>query len=90
MSNPTDRLCSITRAPRTPTDGERYRWIRSNRGSFEITDALSGSDRDPDFDLSIDAAIQQLESKSALKSSWATKVGHLNPGRPGAGNHGPK
>lgn len=33
-----------------PSDAEKYRWIRSNRGNFAIVDALSKSDRDADFD----------------------------------------
>ena len=33
-----------------PSDAEKYRWIRSNRGNFAIADALAGCDRDADFD----------------------------------------
>ncbi len=33
-----------------PSDAEKYRWIRSNRGNFAIVDALEKSDRDADFD----------------------------------------
>jgi hypothetical protein len=33
-----------------PSDAEKYRWIRSNRGNFAIVDALGNSDRDADFD----------------------------------------
>ncbi len=33
-----------------PSDAEKYRWIRSNRGNFAIVDALAGCDRDADFD----------------------------------------
>lgn len=38
-----------------PTDAEKYRWIRSNRGNFAIVDALGTSDRDVDFDERIAA-----------------------------------
>lgn len=33
-----------------PTDAEKYRWIRANRGNFAIVDALGKSDKDVDFD----------------------------------------
>ena len=33
-----------------PSDAEKYRWIRANRGNFAIVDALGSSDRDADFD----------------------------------------
>ena len=33
-----------------PSDAEKYRWIRANRGNFAIVDALGKSDRDADFD----------------------------------------
>ena len=33
-----------------PSDAEKYRWIRSNRGNFAIADALGKSDKDADFD----------------------------------------
>ena len=36
-----------------PTDAEKYRWIRANRGNFAIVDALGKSDRDVDFDARI-------------------------------------
>ncbi len=38
-----------------PSDAEKYRWIRSNRGNFAIVDALEKSDRDADFDVRIAA-----------------------------------
>ena len=38
-----------------PSDAEKYRWIRSNRGNFAIVDALAGCDRDADFDARIAA-----------------------------------
>ena len=40
------------------TDAERYRWIRANRGSTLITDALLSADFDEDFDAQIDAAVR--------------------------------
>ena len=38
-----------------PTDAEKYRWIRANRGNFAIVEALGKSDRDVDFDNRIAA-----------------------------------
>ena len=38
-----------------PSDAEKYRWIRSNRGNFAIADALAGSNKDADFDERIAA-----------------------------------
>jgi hypothetical protein len=46
-----------TRSSR-PSDGDMYRWIRANRGSFAIEDALRHSDRDADFDERIAAAMR--------------------------------
>lgn len=40
------------------SDAERYRWIRENRGSTMISDALMNANFDADFDAQIDAAIQ--------------------------------
>jgi len=40
------------------TDADRYRWIRANRGSTLITDALRSADFDSDFDAQIDAAVR--------------------------------
>ena len=40
------------------TDADRYRWIRANRGSTLITDALQSADFDSDFDAQIDAAVR--------------------------------
>lgn len=39
------------------SDGEKYRWIRGNRGNHAIPEALAHSDRNKDFDDSIDAAM---------------------------------
>jgi hypothetical protein len=33
-----------------PSDAEKYRWIRANRGNFAIVEALAQCDRDADFD----------------------------------------
>jgi hypothetical protein len=33
-----------------PSDAEKYRWIRANRGNFAIAEALAQCDRDADFD----------------------------------------
>jgi hypothetical protein len=38
-----------------PSDAEKYRWIRTNRGNFAIVEALSQCDRDADFDNRIAA-----------------------------------
>ena len=44
--------------PKLPmSDADKYRWIRANRGNFDIVNALCQSDRDSDFDARIDAAI---------------------------------
>lgn len=40
------------------TDADRYRWIRANRGSPMITEALLSADFDSDFDAQIDAAVR--------------------------------
>lgn len=40
------------------TDADRYRWIRANRGSTLISDALLSADFDSDFDAQIDAAVR--------------------------------
>jgi hypothetical protein len=37
----------------TPSDSEKYRWIRANRGNFAIVEALGSSNRDIDFDQRI-------------------------------------
>jgi hypothetical protein len=44
--------------PLVMSDGEKYRWIRANRGNLAIEDALRYSDRDADFDKRIAAAIR--------------------------------
>ena len=36
-----------------PSDAEKYRWIRANRGNFAIVEALNHCDRDADFDRRI-------------------------------------
>ena len=36
-----------------PSDAEKYRWIRTNRGNFAIVEALDQCDRDADFDMRI-------------------------------------
>ena len=36
-----------------PSDAEKYRWIRANRGNFAIVEALAQCDRDADFDVRI-------------------------------------
>ena len=41
------------------SDGEKYRWIRGNRGNHAISDAIAHSDRNKDFDDRIDAAMTQ-------------------------------
>ena len=43
------------------SDGEKYRWIRGNRGNHAIADAIAHSDRNKDFDDRIDAAMAQSD-----------------------------
>ena len=40
------------------SDADRYCWIRANRGNFTILDALRHSNRDADFDATIDTAMR--------------------------------
>ena len=51
-------LAAMVPAEPPLTDAERYRWIRANRGSTLITDALLSADFDSDFDAQIDAAVR--------------------------------
>lgn len=44
--------------PAPPSDAEKYRWIRANRGHFDIVEALERSDRDADFDARIEAGMR--------------------------------
>ena len=64
--------------PLAMSDGEKYRWIRANRGNLAIEDALRYSDREADFDERISAAIRRsaegrnyfaIEPQSPLGSS---------------------
>ena len=45
-----------------PSDAEKYRWIRANRGNFAIVEALSQCDRDADFDSRIAAEMGMCAS----------------------------
>ena len=45
-----------------PTDAEKYRWIRANRGNFAIVEALAQCDRDADFDKRIAAEMSMCAS----------------------------
>ena len=70
------------------SDGEKYRWIRGNRGNYAISDAIAHSDRDSDFDDRIDAAMDQAERcADAAPEPVPTKPGapmHLRPPKVGA------
>jgi hypothetical protein len=48
-----------------PTDAEKYRWIRANRGNFAIVEALDGCDRDADFDARIAAEMAMCAAGKA-------------------------
>jgi hypothetical protein len=50
-----------------PSDAEKYRWIRANRGNFAIADALANCDRDADFDARIAA---EMEMCAAGRDSY--------------------
>ena len=52
------KVADATEAVLPLTDADRYRWIRANRGSTLITDALQSADFDSDFDAQIDAAVR--------------------------------
>lgn len=49
---------SSTQSDVPPSDADKYRWIRANRGNFAITEALAHSARDADFDEQIAAAMR--------------------------------
>lgn len=46
------------RVPLLLTEADKYRWIRANRGCFEVVDALQHSLDDSDFDWQIEAAMR--------------------------------
>jgi hypothetical protein len=48
-----------------PSDAEKYRWIRSNRGNFAIAEALTACDRDADFDSRIAAEMAMCAAGKA-------------------------
>jgi hypothetical protein len=50
-----------------PTDAEKYRWIRANRGNFAIVEALAHCDRDADFDNRI---VAEMGMCAAGKGSY--------------------
>ena len=56
-----------------PSDAEKYRWIRSNRGNFAIADALASSDRDADFD---DRIAAEMAMCAAGTHSYRYGSGH--------------
>ena len=47
-----------TTPQRALSDGEKYRWIRANRGNFAVVEALNDSTCDADFDERIEAAMR--------------------------------
>lgn len=57
-----------------PSDAEKYRWIRSNRGNFAITEALAGCDKDAEFD---DRIATEMAMCAAGKASY-----RIGPRRP--------
>ena len=46
------------RIPLALTEADRYRWIRANRSSFEVVDALRHSFDDSEFDAQIETAMR--------------------------------
>ena len=56
-----------------PSDAEKYRWMRSNRGNFAIIDALEKSDRDADFD---DRIAAEMAMCAAGMGSYRLGPGH--------------
>ena len=50
-----------------PSDAEKYRWIRANRGNFAIVEALAQCDRDADFDSRI---VAEMGMCAAGKGSY--------------------
>jgi hypothetical protein len=50
-----------------PSDAEKYRWIRANRGNFAIVEALAHCDRDADFDNRI---VAEMGMCAAGKGSY--------------------
>jgi hypothetical protein len=56
-----------------PSDAEKYRWIRANRGNFAIVDALGKSDRDVDFD---DRIAAEMSMCAAGLRSYRLGAGH--------------
>lgn len=50
----------------SPTDAERYQWIRANRGNTVITEALRASHFDDDFDRQIDDAMHAQRDGHAV------------------------
>lgn len=46
------------RVPLSLTEADKYRWIRANRDSFEVVDALKNSLDDSDFDGQIESAMR--------------------------------
>ena len=48
-----------------PSDAEKYRWIRANRGNLAIVEALNQCDRDADFDMRITTEMGMCASGKA-------------------------
>ena len=67
------------------SDGEKYRWIRGNRGNHAIADAIAHSDRNKDFDDRIDAAMAQSDrsEKAPPTRQPVTAAGTELPDEPG-------
>ena len=56
-----------------PSDAEKHRWIRANRGNFAIAEALSGCDKDADFDNRITA---EMDLCAAGRESYRIGIKH--------------
>jgi len=53
----------------TPSDAEKYRWIRAHRGNFAISEALQSSDKDGDFDGRIE---REMAMTAAGRDSYGS------------------
>jgi len=58
------------------TDAEKYRWMRANRGHFAIFDALTRSDRDSDFDRTIETAMRLAEAGRHVVTAFDELAAH--------------
>jgi hypothetical protein len=61
------------RHPLTLTDADKYRWIRANRHSLELVEALHNAGHDADFDALIETAMRM----SVASPSYFGALGEL-------------